>query len=90
MNRIALHAESPGHEPEAPDAWSRLSEITVPVLVVVGDLDLRHVQERGREVAGRINGATLRVMPGAAHLPAFEQPEAFVDIVRAFLRANLD
>ena len=52
MNRIALHAESPGHEPEAPDAWSRLSEITVPVLVVVGDLDLRHVQERGRE-AGR-------------------------------------
>jgi pimeloyl-ACP methyl ester carboxylesterase len=90
MNRIALHAESPGHEPEAPDAWSRLSEITVPVLVVVGDLDLRHVQERGREVAGRINGATLRVMPGAAHLPAFEQPEAFVYIVRAFLRANLD
>ena len=45
MNRIALHAESPGHEPEAPDAWSRLSEIIAPVLVVVGDLDLRHVQE---------------------------------------------
>jgi pimeloyl-ACP methyl ester carboxylesterase len=90
MNRIALHAESPGHEPEAPDAWACLSEISVPVLVVVGDLDLRHVQERGREVARRISGATLRVMPGAAHLPAFEQPEAFAEIARAFLRANLD
>ena len=48
------------------------------------------MQERGREVAGRINGATLRVMPGAAHLAAFEQPEAFAAIVRPFLRANLD
>jgi hypothetical protein len=44
MNRIALHAESPGHEPEPPDAWSRLSEVHCPVLVVVGDLDLVHIQ----------------------------------------------
>ena len=47
MNRIALHAESPGHEPAPPlEAWSRLSEVRCPVLVVVGDLDLGHIQER--------------------------------------------
>jgi pimeloyl-ACP methyl ester carboxylesterase len=30
------------------------------------------------------------VMPGAAHLPAFEQPEAFTAILRTFLSARLD
>ena len=48
-----------------------------PVLVVVGDLDLAHIQARGRELAARIAGATLAVMEGAAHLPGFEQPAAF-------------
>ena len=49
MNRIALHAESPGYEPEPPDAWSRLPS-WLPVLVVVGDLDL-DIQERCRWLA---------------------------------------
>jgi pimeloyl-ACP methyl ester carboxylesterase len=87
MNRIALHAESPGHEPEPPDAWSRLAEVSCPTLVVVGDLDLIHLQERGRYLAAQIPGAHLEVMRGAAHLPAFEQPAAFASLLRAFLRA---
>ena len=89
MNRIALHAESPGHEPEPPDAWSRLSELTVPTLVVMGDLDLRHLQARCRELAGRIGGAELCVLPGAAHLPGFEQPDAFTAVLRSFLSARV-
>jgi len=86
MNRIALHADSPGHEPvPPPQAWSRLSELRLPVLVVVGDLDLLHIQERGRQLASLIPGAELCVMEGAAHLPGFEQPEAFASVVRDFL-----
>lgn len=90
MNRIALHAESPGHEP-APsvEAWSRLSELRCPVLVVVGDLDLAHQQRRCRDLAGLIPGASLAVMPGAAHLPALEQPGPFADLVRDFLARHL-
>jgi pimeloyl-ACP methyl ester carboxylesterase len=90
MNRIALHAESPGHEPELPpDAWSRLDELRCPVLVVVGDLDLLHIQQRCRQLVSRIPGAELCVMVGAAHLPGFEQPEAFSSVLRDFLLRSL-
>jgi pimeloyl-ACP methyl ester carboxylesterase len=85
MNRIALHAESPGHEPDPPDAWSRLSEVRCPVLVVMGDLDMVHLQQRCRDLAARIAGAQLSVMEGTAHLPAFEQPAVFASVLRAFL-----
>jgi pimeloyl-ACP methyl ester carboxylesterase len=85
MNRIALHADSPGHEPEPPDAWSRLSEVRCPVLVVVGDLDMVHFQQRCRELAARIGGAQLHVMEGTAHMPAFEQPGTFASVLRTFL-----
>jgi pimeloyl-ACP methyl ester carboxylesterase len=86
MNRIALHADSPGHEPWTVDAWSRLAELRCPVLVVSGDLDLLHIRERCRWLASHIPGAQLRVMEGAAHLAAFEQPAVFAAHVRQFLR----
>jgi pimeloyl-ACP methyl ester carboxylesterase len=85
MNRVALHADSPGHEPEPPDAWSRLAEVHCPTLVVVGDLDLGHMQARAQWLATQIPGAILEVMVGAAHLPAYEQPAAFVALLRTFL-----
>jgi pimeloyl-ACP methyl ester carboxylesterase len=85
MNRIALDAESPGYEPEPPDAWSRLSEVGCPVLVVAGDLDLAHIRERCRWLADHIPAARLEIMEGAAHLPALEQPAAFAALLRDFL-----
>jgi pimeloyl-ACP methyl ester carboxylesterase len=89
MNRIALHAPSPGHEPAPPvEAWSRLAELRCPVLVVVGDLDLRHIQERCRHLAAEIPGAHLQMMAAAAHLPGLEQPAAFADALRDFLARN--
>jgi pimeloyl-ACP methyl ester carboxylesterase len=85
MNRIALHAADPGQESEAPDTWSRLSEVHCPVLVVVGTLDLTHIRARAEELASRVPGARLSVMEGAAHLPALEQPGAFAALLRDFL-----
>jgi pimeloyl-ACP methyl ester carboxylesterase len=85
MNRIALHAESPGHEPAPPDAWPRLSELRCPVLVVSGELDLAHIRERCRWLAAHIEGAQFEEMEGAAHLPAFEQPAVFAALLRRFL-----
>jgi pimeloyl-ACP methyl ester carboxylesterase len=85
MNRIALHAADPGYESEALDAWSRLSEVHCPVLVVAGDLDLAHIRARAKEVASRMAGARMQVMEGAAHLPGLEQPAAFAALLRDFL-----
>jgi pimeloyl-ACP methyl ester carboxylesterase len=87
MNRIPLHAASPGTESEAPEAWNRLSSVRCPALVVLGDLDLAHVQERGRQLASALPTARLHVMEGAAHLAAFEQPEAFAAAAGDFLAA---
>ena len=88
MNRIALGAEDPGTEPEPPDAWHRLSEVRCPTLVVVGDLDLSHVQARAHFLADEIPRARLAVMAGTAHLPAFEQPEEFAALLRDFLASG--
>jgi pimeloyl-ACP methyl ester carboxylesterase len=85
MNRIALRAADPGQESEPPDAWSRLSEVRCPVLVVAGDLDLAHIRARAEELASRIPGGRFAVMAGAAHLPGLEQPVAFAAVLRDFL-----
>jgi pimeloyl-ACP methyl ester carboxylesterase len=85
MNRIALHSQDPGFEPQPPDAWHQLSELRCPTLVVVGDLDLSPMQARAAWLVDQIPGAVLHVMGGVAHLPAFEQPEAFSDVLREFL-----
>jgi pimeloyl-ACP methyl ester carboxylesterase len=90
MNRIALRAPDPGYEDEAPDAWSRLSEVHCPVLVVAGDLDMAHIRARAEELASRIAGARMLVMEGAAHLPGLEQPAAFAALLRAFLGRPAD
>jgi pimeloyl-ACP methyl ester carboxylesterase len=89
MNRIALHAESPGYERPPPEAWSRLSELDLPVLVIAGELDMRRQRERAAAAAERINGARLLLMPEVAHLPGLEQPGPVAEIVRTFLRSSL-
>jgi pimeloyl-ACP methyl ester carboxylesterase len=85
MNAVALAAAGTGHERLVLDAWSRAGDVTCPVLVVVGDLDMRHLQTRCHDLAARIPGAQLRVLPGAGHLPALEQPGAVADMMRRFL-----
>jgi pimeloyl-ACP methyl ester carboxylesterase len=89
MNRMALAAEVPGHEPNVTDAWSRLDQLSCPVLVVVGDLDLAHLQRRCRHLVELIPGATLAVLDGTAHLPALEQPAAFADLLCRFVSEHL-
>jgi pimeloyl-ACP methyl ester carboxylesterase len=66
-----------------------LGDVRCPVLVVVGDLDLSSLQARCRELAALIPDAELHVMEGAGHLPALEQPEKLVGILREFLNRAL-
>jgi pimeloyl-ACP methyl ester carboxylesterase len=85
MNRIALHADEPGHEPNVTNAWDRLEEVRCPVLVLVGDLDLGRLRERSGYLAAHLPDAELVVLEGTAHLPALEQPAEYGRIVRRFL-----
>ena len=74
------------------DAWvphdtlDRLGAINVPTLVVAGELDIITPPRCGRIVADGIPGAEFVVMPGEAHQPFQERPDAFNALVDEFWR----
>jgi pimeloyl-ACP methyl ester carboxylesterase len=71
--------------PLEPKASGRLAEVSRPTLVVVGDLDQPDMMAVGEHLAASISGARVAVMHGVAHVPPMEAPDAFVDLVGAFL-----
>lgn len=72
-------------DPREPPARDHLAEVSVPTLVVVGDLDQPDMMAVGEQLAATIPGARLATMHGVAHLPPMEAPAAFVDLVTGFL-----
>jgi pimeloyl-ACP methyl ester carboxylesterase len=68
------------------DVLARLGELQAPTLVVVGELDEETPLAYAELLANGIRGASLEVIPGAAHITNLEAPEA----VNAALRAHLD
>lgn len=62
----------------------RLSEITCPTTVMVGELD-KPLLEQADRIAAAVPGATHVVIDGAAHCPQEERPQAWLDAVHAHL-----
>lgn len=78
LRRLGTGAEAP--------MWDRLHELSVPVLVVVGEHDAKF-GALAAELARRIGpGATVVRVPSAGHAAPFEQPAAFAALVAAWLR----
>jgi pimeloyl-ACP methyl ester carboxylesterase len=65
--------------------WLTLEKIGVPTLVIIGDKDVAEFQNLSTLVAEKIEGSRQVIMPGTAHLPSMEKPEAFNQVVLAFL-----
>jgi 3-oxoadipate enol-lactonase len=70
---------------ERPDSTPLLSTIDTPTLVLVGAEDPITPPEQARAMAQAVRGARLAVVPGAAHLPPVERPEATTEALREFL-----
>jgi 3-oxoadipate enol-lactonase len=68
-----------------PPAMGRLSELEVPTLVVLGDLDMDAVHEVVDLIAEKVPGARKAVIPGAAHMVSLERPAEFNELVVEFL-----
>jgi pimeloyl-ACP methyl ester carboxylesterase len=66
------------------DVRDRLGEISMPTLVVVGELDQETPPAYSEELAAGIAGSTLRVIEGAGHLTPAEAPQRFNELVRTF------
>ena len=65
----------------------RLEDIKVPTMVIAGEIDAPTPPARMEVYRDRIPGAKWAVIPGAAHLPNFEKPEAFNEALAGFLGA---
>ena len=88
QQRLALELQTEHEEPEV--LWPELpplSSLTVPTLVVVGELDKGDVRAIAQHLAEEIPDADLAVVPGAGHLVGLDQPEELNALLLEFLEA---
>lgn len=72
--------------------WSvaqRLSVITCPTLFITADQDYTSVAEK-RAYAAQMPNADVKVIPNARHAVPVERPEAFNEVLEAFLEEERD
>jgi pimeloyl-ACP methyl ester carboxylesterase len=83
---IHLEAGEEGeYQPLVEDWGSRLAEIAVPTLVIVGELDRPEMLEISERLEAEIPDARRVTIPGTAHVPSMERAEEFDQIVLDFL-----
>jgi 3-oxoadipate enol-lactonase len=70
------------------EAYSRLSQIVAPTLVIHGESDRLVPPANAKLIAERIPGATLVMIPRASHLLLTDQPEAAHRAIFDFLAAQ--
>ena len=70
-----------------PDSSAVLEQLSIPMLIVVGEEDALTTPDDARKMAQLNATAQLNVLPGAGHLPSLETPTEFNEILRTFLAA---
>lgn len=65
--------------------WSAVAALTAPVLVLAGELDVNPPASLAPSIAARFPHGESAVVPGAAHYPWLDAPEALVRAVTGFL-----
>ncbi len=71
--------------PREGNAISRLAEIRVPTLVIMGDLDMPDIHTIVGRIEKQVPGVRKVVVPGAAHMVNLERPQEFNEAVVGFL-----
>lgn len=70
------------------DIRSIVARVQAPTLVVAGALDLIGGPSQARAIADALPRGTLRLVAGAGHMPAWEEPAKLRRIVEAWLDAE--
>ncbi len=76
------------HQQESLNEWTsldRLSSISCPTLVLCGADDGMVPPENSRQIAERIPGARLELIPECGHLPMLEQPARIAELLLEFV-----
>ena len=89
MNRKALSHDAKQLGKALPNtqilAAGRLSELSVPVLVIVGSHDTPYILAAASYMVEKIPSSSKVIIEDAAHMPNMDHPEDFRRIVDAFL-----
>ncbi|MEH2515197.1 pimeloyl-ACP methyl ester carboxylesterase [Bradyrhizobium sp. AZCC 1610] len=85
MNAIALRSPPIGSNLDVAPAFDRLGEISAPSLVIWGDLDFPHIQERCRHMAATMSNGAGHMLTGTAHLPSLERPTEITGLLAEFI-----
>jgi pimeloyl-ACP methyl ester carboxylesterase len=72
---------------ERDDLAERLSDVTMPTLVITGDDDRIVPTEQSVRLAEALPDATLVVIPNCGHIPHEDCPGAFLEAMRDFLES---
>jgi pimeloyl-ACP methyl ester carboxylesterase len=70
------------------DVRSRLHEVRVPAVVMVGEDDVMTPKKLSRELAAGIAGARLRVFPSCGHLLIWERPAELAEEILGLCAAT--
>jgi pimeloyl-ACP methyl ester carboxylesterase len=85
MNAIALRTPPTGSNLDVTPAFHRLGEILAPSLVIWGDLEFPHIQERSRHIATVMLNGSCHELSGTAHLPSLERPADITGLLVEFI-----
>lgn len=84
-NTYAIADANPSN-PIDPPAVTRLGDVRVPVLVVVGALDNSEILSAADEMVAQFPDARRYTIQNAAHVPNMEHPDEFNRVVLDFLK----
>jgi pimeloyl-ACP methyl ester carboxylesterase len=90
MNGRALRAADTGERAQVDVTWPRLHEIEVPVLVMVGRLDVEDIRAVDEALAAALPDARLLWLDGVAHLPQLEGDATTLREISGFVDGLLD
>jgi 3-oxoadipate enol-lactonase len=86
MSTATRHARpDPVLPGRAADSWERLPGITVPLLLLTGELDCPDIHEMANRIATAVPHAESLRVPGAGHMLNLERPDVFTAAVLRFL-----
>ena len=69
------------------DATDKLAKIAVPTLFTAGEFD-EATPAAVKEFAGMVPNGTVEIIPDASHTAFLEQTDAYLEVVRAFLKTH--
>ena len=70
------------------DVTAELPKFTFPVLVITGRYDMNVAPLTAWRMYKAIPGAKLIIFAKSGHLPSYEEPDKYVQVVNAFLQAK--